>query len=158
MKRSPHSYPVNHNFFPDHMAPENPAAAHASMLLANEKGDRIRSPRWHMVERIVRELNPGHFNSFACLALPGNTYIQCLRGFNGHHLEWRVTDPSGDYAHFRACYPGGSAKAIELKKHDFVSDGEFRDLLHLEDVLDAFRAFHQDEGLPGFLKWRRMGI
>ena len=137
---------------------EDPAPAHQSLLLTNEKGDEINNPHWQVVERIVRELNPGHFNSYACLSLPGNTYVQCLHGFNGWHVEWRITDPSGDYGHFRAGYPGGSSKAVELKKHDRVSEGEFRDLLHLDDVLDALRAFHQDQGLPGFLKWRRLDV
>lgn len=137
---------------------EDPASAHQSLLLTNEKGDEINNPPWQEVERIVRELNPGHFNSYASLLLPGNTYVQCLHGFNGWHVEWRITDPSGDYAHFRAGYPGGSSKAVELKKHDFVSEGEFRDLLHLDDVLDALRAFHQDQGLPGFLEWRRFDV
>lgn len=140
------------------IVPENPCAAHSGMLLENEKGDCIRNPRWQVVERIVRELDPGHFNSFACLSLPENTFVQCLCGFNGYHLEWRITDPAGDYAHCRACYPGASTKAFELKKHDCISKGEYRDLLHLEDVLDAFRAFHQDAGLPGFLEWRGIEI
>jgi hypothetical protein len=153
-------------YLPDKQAPsemtdldtEDPASAHQSLLLTNEKGNEIHNPPWQVVERIVRELNPGYFNSYACLSLPGNTYVQCLHGFNGWHVEWRITDPSGDYAHYRAGYPGGSSKAFELKKHDFVSKGEFRDLLHLDDVLDALRAFHQDQGLPGLLEWRRFDV
>jgi len=47
---------------------------------------------------------------------------------------------------------------LELKKHDHVSDGEHRDLLHLEDVVDAFRAFHSGSGMPVWLEWRDFGI
>ncbi|MDA0767950.1 MAG: hypothetical protein O3A92_14155 [Verrucomicrobia bacterium] len=43
-------------------------------------------------------------------------------------------------------------------KNDFISQGEDRDLLCLEDVLDAFRAFHGGEGLPAWLEWRDWGI
>lgn len=128
------------------------------MLLNDEIGRKWKNPRWSTVERLIRELDPGRFNSFACMSVPGNNYIQCLHGFNGWHLEWRITNPSGSYVHYRASYPGASKKAFELKKHDFVSQGQYRDLLHLEDVIDAFRSFHQDEGLPGFLKWRVLTV
>ncbi len=90
--------------------------------------------------------------------VPGNSFIQCLHGFNGYHLEWRITNPSGSYVHYRACYPGASKKAFELKKHNFVNDGEYRDLLNLEDVVDGFRSFHSRLGLPGFLKWRELDL
>jgi hypothetical protein len=60
--------------------------------------------------------------------------------------------------HFRACYPGGSAKPFELKKHDFISQGEYRDLLNLDDVVDTFHAFHQGEGLPPWLEWRELAL
>lgn len=130
----------------------------ARMLLKNEIDQKWWNPTWQEVEDVIRELDPGHFNSFACLSVPGNSYVQCLRGFNGWHLEWRVTKPSGDYDHYRACYPGGSRKPYELKKHDRVSDGQHRDLLQLDEVLTAFRSFHQDRGLPGSLKWRKFDI
>lgn len=128
------------------------------MLLKNQGGLAKRNPSWELVEKAVRELDPGHFNSYACLSDPGNSYIQCLHGFNGYHLEWRITNPSGSYVHYRACYPGGSKKSFELKKHDFVSEGQHRDLLNLEDVIDAFHAFHSRQGLPGFLKWRELDL
>lgn len=129
-----------------------------NMLLKDEIKRRIKNPPWSVVEDVIRELDPGHFNSFACLSVPGNNYVQCLRGFNGWHLEWRVTKPSGDYIHYRACYPDGSKKPYELKKHDWVSDGQHRDLLKLEDVIGAFHSFHQNLGLPGSLKWRKFDI
>jgi hypothetical protein len=128
------------------------------MVLTNEIGIKLINPIWLEVDGSIRELDPGHFNSFACLSTRGNNFIQCLRGFNGYHLEWRITNPSGNYVHYRACYLGGSKKSFELKKHNHVSDGQHRDLLNLDDVLDAFRAFHRGEGLPGFLKWRKLYI
>jgi hypothetical protein len=128
------------------------------MLLNDEVGRRKKNPPWRLVERVLRELDPGRFNSHACLSVPGNTYVQCLCGFNGWHLEWRVTKPSGAYAHYRASRRGGSKKPFELKKHDHVSPGEHRDLLVLDEVLDAFRAFHQGHGLPDSLAWRKLDI
>jgi len=61
------------------------------MELENEAGLKRRNPPWPLVERVVRELDEGHGNSFAILSLPGNTYVQTIRGFNGWHLEWRIT-------------------------------------------------------------------
>lgn len=117
-----------------------------------------KNPRWTTVEKLIRELDPGHFNSFACLNDRDQNYVQCLRGFNGWHLEWRMCHSPGSYVHYRASYPGGSRKPFELKKHDSISDGQHRDLLQLEDVIAAFRSFHQGSGLPDFLEWREMAI
>ena len=128
------------------------------MLLKNQGGLTKSNPSWELVEKVVYELVPGHFNSYACLSIPGNSYIQCLHGFNGYHLEWRITNPSGSYAHYRASYPGGSKKSFELKKHDFINEGQHRDLLNLEDVVDAFRSFHNRQGLPGYLNWRHLDL
>lgn len=131
------------------------------MVLGNQAGLRRRNPSWSLVERVIRELNPGFGNSHCILALPSNTYVQALRGFNGWHLEWRISDPSlgaSAYIHLRACHPGGSQKPFELKKHDCMSCGEYRDLMHLEDVIGSFRAFHQGDGLPPWLEWRDLDI
>ncbi len=128
------------------------------MLLEDEIGRQKKNPSWSLVESVIRELDPGHFNSFACLSVHENTYVQCLCGFNGWHLEWRITKPSGDYDHYRACYPGGSKKPFELKKSDRMSGGEHRDLLKLEDVIGAFHSFHQGRGLPSFVEWRELDI
>lgn len=140
------------------LAEANPKPVGGRMRLKNEIGQKWTNPSWLEVVDVINELDPGHFNSFACLSIRGNSYIQCLHGFNGYHLEWRISNPSDNYVHYRACYPGGSKKAFELKKHNHVSDGQHRDLLNLDDVIDAFRAFHQSEGLPGFLKWRQLAI
>ncbi len=128
------------------------------MLLKDEIGRSKNNPPWSLVEHVIRELDPGRFNSFVCLSVRGNTYVQCLRGFNGWHLEWRITNPSGSYVHYRACYPGASKKSFELKKHNHVSPGQHRDLLNLDDVVDAFRFFHQNHGLLPWLKWRVLDI
>ena len=135
-----------------------PARSLKGMLLEDEIGCQKKNPPWSLVESVIRELDPGIFNSFACLSLPGNIFVQCLCGFNGYHLEWRITHPSGDFEQYRACYHGGSKKNFELKKHDFVSDGQHRDLLKLEDVLLAFYSFHQGLGFPKSLQWREIKI
>ena len=133
---------------------------HDGLILTNQAGLRRKNPRWRLVEQVINELDPGHGNSFCCLEAPGYTYIQTLRGFNGSHLEWRITsaDGQGSYAHYRASYFGGSPKIIELKKHDYVNSGEYRDLLHVEDVIDAFRAFYGGNGMPAWLEWRILGV
>ncbi len=135
-----------------------PVLGVGTMLLDDEIGRKFKNPPWSLVERVIRNLDPGHFNSFACLSLPGNTYVQCLCGFNGWHLEWRISKKSRKYVHYRACNPDGSKKPFELKKHDWVNSGEHRDLLKIEDVLDAFHAFHQGLGLPEHLEWRKIDI
>lgn len=132
--------------------------AKEEMLLKNQGGLTKRNPSWELVEKTVRELDPGYLNSYACLSTLENSYIQCLHGFNGYHLEWRITHFPGSYTHYRACYPKGSKKSFELKKHDFVSDGQHRDLLNLEDVIDAFQSFHNRQGLPICLKWRVLDL
>lgn len=129
------------------------------MELENEAGLKRRNPPWPLVERVVRELDEGHGNSFAILSLPGNTYVQTIRGFNGCHLEWRITGASlEDYVHYRAACLGGSAKEIELKKYDAMGDGQHRDLLGPDDVTDAFRAFYRGEEPPAWLEWRELQI
>lgn len=121
--------------------------------------DRVkRNPPWPHVTRVLNQLDPGHFNSFACLSLPGNSYVQCLRGFNGWHLEWRTTEQPGKYTHYRASRPSGSKKSFELKNYSAVSQGQHRDLLDFDDVLLAFRFFHQNRSLPTSLKWRKINI
>lgn len=138
---------------------ERISPARPGMLLKNEAGLSRRNPPWHVVEEAIRELDQGYGNSFACLSVPGNTYIQCLRGFNGWHLEWRITGDHPDtYVHLRACYHGLSRKPFELKKHNHISGGQHRDLLHGEDVVDAFRAFHSGEGPPVWLEWRKLDL
>lgn len=127
------------------------------LILQNQAGLRRKNPPWKLVEQVIREIDVGHGNSHCCLEAPGNTYIQTLHGFNGYHLEWRITS-GATYTHYRACYPGASRKLIELKKHDTVNPGEHRDLLHLEDVIDSFRAFYRGEGMPALLLWRVIDI
>jgi hypothetical protein len=142
---------------PSHRAKERMSPSCHGMLLKNQAGLRRENPPWHVVEVVIRHLDPGYGNSFACLSVPGNTYIQCLCGFNGWHLEWRITGEHSDaYVHMRACYHGLSCKPFELKKHDHISEGQHRDLLHGEDVLDAFRSFHSGGGLPVWLEWRNL--
>jgi len=128
-----------------------------NLVLRNQAGLRRRNPPWNLVERVIREIDTGCGNSHCCLETPGNTYIQTLHGFNGYHLEWRISG-TAEYTHYRGCYPGGSTKRAELKKHDYVNSGEHRDLLHLDEVIDAFRAFYCGEGLPAWLEWRILDI
>lgn len=128
------------------------------MMLTDESGQRFMNPPWRIVENVIRSLDPGKSNSFACLESPGNCYVQCLRGFNGWHVEIRLTEPSGVYQQYRACYAGGSKKSFELKKHDFISEGQYRDLLTLESVLISFQSFQEEQVLASSLKWRLIDI
>jgi hypothetical protein len=137
-----------------------PKLRRVGLLLTNEEGLHHKNPPWRRVEQAIRALDTGTGNSFCCLSTPDNTYIQTLHGFNGYHLEWRITGPAepGGYTHYRAGYPGGSVKAFELKKHNHINPGEHRDLLHLEDVVDSFRAFHRGAGQPAWLNWRPLDL
>ena len=128
------------------------------MILTNQDGLLRRNPSWRIIESVVRDLNAGYGNSFCCLQSLDKSYVQTLRGFNGWHLEWRVTTSPTQYVHLRAAYPGSSEKQVELKKHDFVSDGEHRDLMNEDEVIDAFRAFHNGGGPLGWLVWRELAI
>jgi hypothetical protein len=129
------------------------------LILTNEAGLRKKNPRWQLVEQVVRELDMGSGNSFCGLERPGDSYVQTLHGFNEYHLEWRINlDALQGYTHYRACYPGASPKGIELKKHDCTNSGEHRDLVHIDEVIDAFRAFYRGEGMPGWLDWRVLDI
>jgi hypothetical protein len=137
-----------------------PKLRRVGLLLTNEEGLHRKSPPWRLVEQAIRALDTGTGNSFCCLSTPDNTYIQTLHGFNGYHLEWRITGPAepGGHTHYRACYPGGSRKIFELKKHNHVNSGEHRDFLHLEDVVDAFRAFHRGDPRHAWLDWRTLDL
>lgn len=137
-----------------------PRIATEGLILTNEGGLHRKNPPWQLVDQVLHELDPGKGNSFCCLATPENAYVQTLHGFNGYHLEWRVISPAAPdgYIHYRAGYPGGSSKPMELKKHDFVSAGEHRDLMQLADVIEVFRAFHRGDTLPAFLDWRAIDV
>jgi hypothetical protein len=58
------------------------------MLLKDEIGRKRKNPPWSLVKSVIHELDPGYFNSFACLSVRGNNFVQCLCGFNGWHLGW----------------------------------------------------------------------
>jgi hypothetical protein len=130
-----------------------------NIVLTNEIGQKWRNPIWLEVDEVIRELDTGSFNSFACLSRPGNTYMQCLRGSNGWHLEARITwkDSGGAYTHLRACRPGISERSRSLKVANYVSRGQYRDLLKTDDVLAAFRAFHANKVGPPLI-WRPIDV
>lgn len=126
-------------------------------VLTNEIGQKWTNPTWLEVDEAIRELDTGHFNSFACLSRRGNNYIQCLRGLNGWHLEARISRMKSDYSQLRACRPGGSEKPRALKRTNSVSPGVFRDILEHGDVIAAFRAFHANKVLPPLI-WRPIEV
>lgn len=135
-----------------------PKSSHKSMRLSDEIQRTFKNPLWSLVEHVVSTLDPGAFNSHAGLAVAGSSYVQCLCGLKGWHLEWRITRPSRSYVHYRACLPGGSNKAFKLKQRNGVSDGEVRDIVQLYHVLAAFHAFHQGLGMPDSLEWREIDV
>lgn len=139
-----------------------PKPREANLLLTSEAGLRILNPTWAQVDATIRGLDAGHGDSFACLSSPGNTYVQCLRGRNGWHLEWRLstTLAGGDglYVHVRGCRHGASTRPAALVKHDTESRGERRDLVSTDEVTAAFRAFHRGEGPIADLEWRDLDL
>lgn len=143
------------------VCPETSPAPHRNrLIISNEGGLRKKGPTWRLVETVVSEIDPGRGNSFCVLEDIDGDYVQALRGFNGYHLEWHeaALGVTGSFQQYRAGYLGGSEKSFELKKHDHLSQGEFRDLLPVEEVVDAFRAFYNGAGRPGWLDWRLIDV
>lgn len=129
------------------------------MEFETEGGLNTKNPPWGLVRSALGLLDPGEGNSFAILSLSHNSFVQVLRGTNGFHLEWRVTgDDLETYIHYRACSATGSTDRRLLKKHDGLNDGQQRDLLDLESVIPAFRAFFDRKAPPGDLHWRVLDI
>lgn len=128
--------------------------------LTNQAGVSCKNPEWTLIEQVIRELDTGSGNSFCCLEV-GDKWVQTLHGFNGYHVEWCLNGAAEDdsFAIWRASSLGGSPSLAELKKHDgYTNPGEHRDLLHLDDVLAAFRAFYDGFGMPASLAWRTLDI
>lgn len=126
-----------------------PAPAAKRLILSNEKGLRMENPDWAVVENVILQIDSGRGNSFCILEDPSRGFVQALHGFNGYHLEWREGSQ-----HRRGAYPGGSTKQFELKKHDHVNQGEYRDLLPIEEVVESFLAFFRSAEKPEWLDWR----
>ncbi len=135
-----------------------PLSSFSSMFLTDQLKRRFKNPPWSIVDHVVRTLDPGDFNSFAILSGPETTFVQCLCGVHGWHLEWRITGTAGAYVHYRACHHGGSHEPYFLEKTDCVNEGERRDLVQVDHVLHAFRAFHQGQGMPTCLDWRVIDV
>lgn len=134
------------------------APRRAGLLLENEAGLRRMNPPWRLVDEVVRGLDLGTGNSFCSLNCPTGSYVQTLRGFNGWHLECRFVSPGSGYVHYRASYPGAKSHEMELKKHDYVNKGQYRDLLHVDDVIEAFSAFYRSGDLSALFHWRPIDI
>lgn len=129
------------------------APADKRLILSSEGRPRIENPDWNSVEIAIQQIDPGHGNSFCILENPDRGFVQALCGFNGYHLEWSEGN-SGCQQHWRASFPGASAKRVELKKHDRVSGGEYGDLLPIEEVIDTFKAYYRSTEKPAWLTWR----
>jgi Leucine-rich repeat (LRR) protein len=130
------------------------------LILRNEAGVIYKNPEWPLIEQVIRELDTGSGNSFCCLEV-GDKWVQTLHGFNGYHVEWCLNSAAEDdrFAIWRASSLGGSSGVAELKKHDgYTNLGERRDLLHLDDVLGAFRAFYDGLEMPTSLAWRTLNL
>lgn len=129
------------------------------MIFETEAGASITDPPWVLVESALTCLDTGRGNSFAILSLKPNTYVQALRGRNGFHLEWRITGDSEDeHIHYRAATPEGSAESALLHKDDGHDEGQRCDLLDLESVIRAFRAFFDRQAPPESLHWRVLDL
>lgn len=131
------------------------------LTLKNEARTCHKNPQWALIEQVIRDLDTGYGNSFCRLEAGAYDYIQSLHGFNGYHLEWSINSTTDNrrYILYRASYPGGSSEIVELRKHDgYANPGEHRDLLQIDAVLDAFRAFYRAEGKPPSLEWRMLDI
>ncbi|MGB6222598.1 hypothetical protein [Haloferula sp.] len=129
------------------------------MKLETEGKGKLGNPPWDVVEEALRELDQGLGNSYAILSIAHSNYVQALRGLNGYHLEWRITgDDLDKYIHYRAANRSGSSTRKFLVKCDVVNDGQQRDLLSLDSVIEAFRAFFDRKAPPASLLWRVLDL
>lgn len=130
-----------------------------SMLLTSEGGVHRRRPSAKYVMSVIDTLDTGDGNSFCCLEVSADHYVQALHGLNGWHLEWREPGPrgAGSYRHYRAAFKHGSNRARLLRKSDrLTSQGLERDLLNTGQVVQCFLAFLRKEARPRSLAWRRL--
>lgn len=138
----------------------SPAPNSNRLILTNEGGLKKLNPSWELIKTVIYGLDPGQGNSFCVLENSNHDFVQTLHGFNGYHLEWHesISNRDGYYQQFRASYPGGSIKSFELKKHDSVSPGNHRDLLPVEEVIEAFHSFYTTGGKPDWMNWRLIDV
>ena len=112
------------------------------MKLETEGGLSLADPPWHRVETALRQLDVGFGNSCASLSLDPSNYVQTLRGINGFHLEWRITDNKLDrLPHHLASDPGRAGEPENLLKLGGKDDGQPCDMLSRDQVIEAFRCF-----------------
>lgn len=137
-----------------------PDDARDGRLLTNEAGLRQLNPPWQLVEKVVRALDCGFGNSYCCLEFPNGSYIQSLRGTNGMIVERRLIGPdkAGGYIHLRGCHRGGLPRRTRLTKIYGGERGQQRDLLQVDDVVDAFRLFYCHPDRAGRLDWRPLNL
>ena len=127
------------------------------LKLTNEAGLFRKNPPWHLCDEVVRNLIADGRNRYCILEVPGYTYIQAWREAKGFCLEWRITNSSdGSYTHCRAGYFGKHSESAELATK---TDYEDRDVISLEDTLDAFYSFYGNcNNMPGWLEWVKLDI
>lgn len=120
------------------------------LVLTTVIGSRANPP-WSQVARALRALEPGT-DRYCILDDRKGSYIQTLCGVNGYHVECHDAGaPQG--LNLRASYPGGSAEPQKLRTLTYSNDGQARDLLQLEDVVEAFSGYYQGSNLT-WLAWR----
>lgn len=126
------------------------------MILEVEKKQPIQVRDFSKVEKALRALKSYGPHSFASLTREDGTYLQVAGGRVTCALEMRVQP---DHKHFRAYLETPRARSRDQQILMFGGGHvqmKYDEVLFIDDVLVAFKAFFDSEPFPGNIKWRDM--
>jgi hypothetical protein len=124
------------------------------MILEVEKKQPVQVKKFAQVEKELRALKSYGPHSFASFTRGDGTYLQVAGGRVTCALELRE-QPEG--RHFRAYLVGSSARSKTQQTLMFgggMLQLEYDEVLFIDDVIVAFRAFFNSEPFPDEMKWR----
>jgi hypothetical protein len=126
------------------------------MLLEVEKKQAVQVSEFSKVEKALRSLKSYGPHSFASLTRHDDSYVQVAGGRvtcilemrdqqNGIHWRAYLNNPRVPYEGQQTLMFGGGHMTMEADE-----------VLFIDDVITAFRAFFDDSPYPDELKWRDM--
>ena len=124
------------------------------MILEVEKKQPVQVKDFAQVEKALRALKSYGPHSFASLAREDGTYIQVAGGRVTCALELRMQP---DNRHFRAYLVESKTRSKSQQTLMFGGGHlqlEYDEILFIDDVVVAFRAFFSSEPFPSEMKWR----
>jgi hypothetical protein len=124
------------------------------MILEVEKKQPVQVKNFAQVEKELRALKSYGPHSFASLTREDGTYLQVAGGRVTCVLELREQPEN---RHFRAYLVGSSARSKTQQTIMFgggMLQLEYDEVLFIDDVVVAFRAFFNSEPFSDEMKWR----